>query len=109
MIRTYLGKITSAEFGLVRDYPFMMGLKLQFKFEEPFKESGYVGDGWIYTVNMNPGSDDRKTELEKRADGLYQLLKIAKCQNVSELKGKPVELTLDGNTFKSMRILTEVL
>ena len=27
MIRTCLGKITEAEFGLVRDYPFMMGLK----------------------------------------------------------------------------------
>lgn len=105
MIKTCLGKITEAEFGLVRDYPFMMGLKLEFKFEE----GSYVGDGWIYTVNMNPGSDDRKTELEKRADGLYQLLKIAKCQNVSDLKGKPVELTLDDDTFKSMRILTEVL
>lgn len=105
MIKTCLGKITSAEFGLVRDYPCVMGLKLRFK----FGEGSCVGDGWTYTVNMNPGSDDRKTKLEERADGLYQLLKAAKCQNVSDLKGKPVELTLDDNTFKSMRILTEVL
>ena len=105
MIKTCLGKITEAEFGLVRDYPFMMGLKLQFKFDEQC----VVGSGWTYTVNMNPGSDDRKTKLEERADGLYQLLKTAKCQNVSDLKGMPVELTLDDNTFKSVRILTEVL
>jgi hypothetical protein len=37
------------------------------------------------------------------------LLKEAKVNSVDMLKGKPVEVTFDGNTLKSWRILTEVL
>jgi hypothetical protein len=38
-----------------------------------------------------------------------KLLKDAKVDSVDKLKGKPVEVTLDGNTLKEWRILTEVL
>ena len=37
------------------------------------------------------------------------LLKEAKVDSVDKLKGKPVEVTFDGNTLKEWRILTEVL
>jgi hypothetical protein len=37
------------------------------------------------------------------------LLKDAKVNSVDQLKGKPVEVTFDGNMLKSWRILTEVL
>jgi hypothetical protein len=36
-------------------------------------------------------------------------LKDAKVNSVDELKGKPVEVTFDGNMLKEWRILTEVL
>jgi hypothetical protein len=38
-----------------------------------------------------------------------KLLKEAKVDSVDKLKGKPVEVTFEGNTLKSWRILTEVL
>ena len=38
-----------------------------------------------------------------------KLLKEAKVDSVDKLKGKPVEVTFDGNTLKEWRILTEVL
>jgi hypothetical protein len=38
-----------------------------------------------------------------------KLLKDAKVSSVDELKGKPVEVTFDGNMLKEWRILTEVL
>ena len=38
-----------------------------------------------------------------------KLLKDAKVDSVDKLKGKPVEVTLDGNLLKEWRILTEVL
>jgi hypothetical protein len=40
---------------------------------------------------------------------ISSLLKDAKVDSVDKLKGKPVEVTLDGNQLKSWRILTEVL
>jgi len=54
---------------------------------------------------------------EGERDGWYaeimryvsSLLKDAKVDSVDKLKGKPVEVTLDGNQLKSWRILTEVL
>jgi hypothetical protein len=38
-----------------------------------------------------------------------KILTDAKVYSVDKLKGKPVELTFDGNMLKEWRILTEVL
>jgi hypothetical protein len=54
---------------------------------------------------------------EEDRDGWYSeimryvstLLKEAKVDSVDKLKGKPVEVTFEGNTLKEWRILTEVL
>jgi hypothetical protein len=40
---------------------------------------------------------------------LSKLLKEAKVDSVEKLKGKPVEVTFDGNRLQEWRILTEVL
>jgi hypothetical protein len=40
---------------------------------------------------------------------LSKLLKEAKVDSVDQLKGKPVEVTFDGNLLSEWRILTEVL
>lgn len=45
----------------------------------------------------------------KNAEFVSKILKDDNCSYVSELKDKPVEVTIEGNTFKSFRILTEVL
>ena len=105
----HLGKITNAEFGLQRDYPFMFGLQLEFSFD-----GSCVGDGGMYTINIYSGckwdSAEQKAEaVEKCIIDTVDVLKDAKVNNVSQLKDKPVEVELDGNLFKSFRILTEVL
>lgn len=103
-----LGKIDSAEFGLFPDRPFMYGLMLSFSF------SGVgIADGGKYTVNISANcrweESERQEAITKQAEHLRDILRNAKCNYVSELKNKPVEVTIQNNTFKSFRILTEVL
>ena len=104
-----LGKISSAEFGTVRDYPFLMGLQLGFK----LGDGCGIMDGGMYTINFSKECRWDKNEKEKdvtvKMDDLYKLLKDAKVNYVSELKNKPVEVEIENNTFKGFRILTEVL
>lgn len=103
-----LGKITSAEFGQNRDYPFMVGLQLTFS-----TEAGCCGCGGKYTENINKECKWENSEREKAITAIVEnvdkILTDAKVNYVSELKGKPVEVTLKENTFKDFRILTEVL
>ncbi len=108
MLEKYLGKITSAEYGSVPDYPFLIGLQLEFNFD-----GHYVSDGGKYTVNISPNCKwkefNREETVTKTIEKVTQILKDAKCNYVSELIGKPVEVTIEGNCFKDFRILTEVL
>ena len=109
MVRKELGKIKSAEFGMVRDRPFLFGLQLTFS----MGGSG-VGDGGVYTVNLSPECKwermyDRVITVTKIIDDTNKILSDAKVNYVSQLTNKPVEVTLDGNCFKEFRILTEVL
>lgn len=98
-----LGKITFAEFGTVKDYPFLTGLQLCFKIG-----SGSVGDGGKYTINKRV-KDNREIAITKSVEKINQILKDAKVNYVSELVNKPVEVTMENNIFKDFRILTEVL
>ena len=104
-----LGKITSAEFGFIRDYPFMMGLQLHFS----LADGSCIGDGGSCTVNMNKDcqwkSMSRSEGIEWMADKVKEILNAAKVDYVSQLVNKPVEVTIDQNCFKDFRILTEVL
>lgn len=103
-----LGKITYAEFGTVRDYPFLMGLELIFK----LADSTSISSGITYMVNVSPSCNwktcTREEGLVKIIDQVHEILKNAKVNHVSELIGKPVEVTIEHNTFKDFRILTEV-
>ena len=105
-----LGKISNAEYGLIHDRPFLMGLKLEFK----MGDYGTVGDGGKYTVNMSDECrawerGERAKTIEEKTDYIYKLLNDAKVNNVSQLKNIPVEVILENNCFKDFRILTEVL
>lgn len=51
----------------------------------------------------------RHTNLAESLDHVAKILKDAKVNYVSELLGKPVEVTLEDGIFKDFRILTEVL
>jgi hypothetical protein len=110
MTEKVLGKIDFAEFGTVSDYPFLIGLQLGFSLN-----GGVMGimSGSEYTVNISPTCRWEKSEREevvtKYVENLWELLKTAKCNYVSDLIGKPVEVVIENNTFKDFRILTEVL
>jgi hypothetical protein len=104
-----LGKISDVRFGFIPDYPFLFGLDLTFK----LSDSSGIGTGGKYTVNISEAC--KWSEEEKNAaliDMINQVIKImkdAKITNISDLKNKPVEVTIDRNIFKDFRILTEVL
>lgn len=100
----YLGKIASAEFGLVQDYPFLIGLQLEFEFDS----SVVYHIDKPYIVHLN--SENSLMQTIDMVIQINKLLLTAGCAHVSELAGKPVEITLDdkGN-IENFRILTEVL
>ena len=104
-----LGKITFAEFGTFTDYPFIIGLQLGFNLAD---KSGIM-DGGKYTVNINPacrwGDQSRADAITKSVEFVDKILRDAKINYVSQLVGKPVEVTIENSTFKDFRILTEVL
>lgn len=109
MTKKILGKIDFAEFGTIKDYPFLIGLQLGFK----LGDGGCVMDGGKYTVNIDKKcrweESERQQAVTVTVEDLYKVLKDAKVNYVSQLKGKPVEVEIESNTFKSFRILTEVL
>ena len=109
MIEKVLGKIDFAEFGTVRDYPFLIGLQLGFK----LGNGGGICDGGKYTVNISKecrwSEQERSLALVSAVEDIHKLLKDAKVNYVSQLINKPVEVTIENGTFKSFRILTEVL
>ena len=105
-----LGKIESVEFGFVRDYPFLFGLQLTFS----LGDGTGVGTGARYTVNISDTCkwdtpDEREKTIMELIDEIASIMKDAKVNNISELKNKPVEVTIEGNMFARFRILTEVL
>ena len=107
MTEKHLGKITSAEFGVDRDYCYDFGLYLTFSIDASRVSC-------MYAANINPECKydtptGRQDAVLKMAEQVAAILKAAKAAKVSELIGKPVEVTIENRTFKDFRILTEVL
>ena len=104
-----LGKIDFAEYGTIRDYPFCIGLQLGFK----LGDGTGVMDGGIHTINISKEcrweESERMAAITVSVEKVYQILKDAKVNYVSQLINKPVEVTIEKNCFKDFRILTEVL
>jgi hypothetical protein len=62
-----------------------------------------------HTENSQWSEEDRNKQYSEIMRYVSKLLKDAKVSNISELQGKPIEVTLDGNLLKEWRILSEVL
>ena len=109
MTEKILGKITSAKYGMVCDYPFLFGLQLYFK----LSDNTSIGCGSRYTINISKactwGKCERQEAITRNVDEIHKILSDAKVCYVSELINKPVEVTIENNAFKDFRILTEVL
>ena len=107
-----LGKIESVKFGLGGYQGAMLGLHVS------LGNGGWcVGDSKGNWDSEQIECSDHCKWTESDRDEWFaeimryvsKLLKDAKVNSVDELKGKPVEVTFDGNMLKEWRILTEVL
>jgi hypothetical protein len=107
-----LGKIQKATFGIGAYNDVMIGLHIIFS-----GEGWGIGDNnstwdstlvpWTHHCKWSPESRD--AEYAKIVHFVSKILADAKVQSVHELVGIPVEITLNGNTLKEWRVLTEVL
>lgn len=104
-----LGYIESISFGIGGYNESMFGLTVNLH-GDGCGVSSFDGT-WAF-----PPSDRAKWTEQDRRDHyadmcirIIELLNQAKVDDVSKLKGKPVEIELDGNLLKSWRLLTEVI
>lgn len=112
MVEKKIGKIENACFGISGYQEGQLGLHLEFT-------SGSYGMGtskatWdaeriSQSKHCKWSEQDRSIEYDEIMRFLSKTLNDANVNFVHELKGKAVELTIEGNTLKSWRILTEVL
>ena len=113
MLTKHLGKISSIYFGIGGYQESMLGLHTCFTFDGG--SSICTSDAsWDYhTVEHNKNTKwTEQSRLDKYAKitcSISELLSKAKVRSVSELRNMPVEITLDGMTLYSWRLLEEVL
>lgn len=107
----YLGKIEKVKFGRGGYDDAMLGLSLSFSFGEAYGITDFINSGWTgkRSKDANWTEADRDALRAKCIAYIDQLLNEAKVYDVTELKGKPVEILIENNALKSWRILTEVL
>lgn len=115
MSEKLLGRIHSITFGHGGYDDAMLGVSLEFRIGEG--ESSGVGTFLgAWDPEFIKVSDHTKwTETDRERDmaacmrAIALWLKQAKVHDVYQLKGKPVEVTFEGNMLRSWRLLTEVL
>lgn len=102
---TYLGKITAVSFGL---YDGRFGLTTDLSFDGAGCRD-FIGNPAVYRDTFQyPRSvwdDDRLQMLDR----VQQIMDDAGVSDIADLKNKPVEVVVEGNTLKTWRILKEVL
>jgi len=109
----HLGKITSAEFGLCGYQEAMIGLNVSFSYGGGYA-SGSCKATWDPTLIAHTASSqwteaDRDHDFARIIREVSNLLADAGVKSVSDLKGKPVEVTVEKGILTSWRILKEVI
>lgn len=107
--RTWLGRITKAEFGFGGYQEAMFGLSVTLE-----GSGSGVGDfkgAWAMERSDRAQwtEADRVQHIFEAVWFTKEILEKAKKPHVSQLKGIPVEVTCEGNMLKSWRVLEEVL
>lgn len=110
-METRLGKIESLRVGMGGYQDAMFGvtvcLSMQGSGVSDFKGM------WGQDIKVGEHTKWSETDRSRQFDDLVRWMddqcRLAKVDDVMKLVGKPVEVTLDGNTLKSWRLLTEVL
>ena len=111
-IRKELGKIESVSFGFGGYQEAMMGLSLGFS-GKGWGVSDFISGSWQSSIKCDDHckwkESDRTVARVGMVERIDKILTDAKVYSVDKLKGKPVEVTFDGNMLKEWRILTEAL
>jgi len=108
-METKLGRITHVRMGYGGYQDAMFGISFQLG-----GDGWGTGDFWGHWA-MKPTEHHKWTEADQRESlgkmslRVVQLLRDAKKQDIQDLKDVPVEVTFDGMTLSSWRILTEVV
>jgi len=109
----YLGKISSVGFGIGGYQDAMFGISFSFSFDGGSAVGAYKGAWDPASMECSEyckwTEEDRDKQLAEMCRFVSKIMNEAKVRDVYDLKGKPVEITLEGNTLKDWRILTEVL
>lgn len=109
MIEKKLGKIQRCSFGSGGYQDAMIGISFTLG-----GDSWGVGDFWgDWSIKRSEtaqwSESDRINNLGKTVMRINELLGQAKKQDVSKLAGVAVEVSFEGNTLVSWRVLTEVI
>jgi hypothetical protein len=107
-----MGKIESVRFGHGGYQDSMLGLSVTLSMNgsgvSDFKGT-WDAELVKHTEYSRWTEEDRDKSYSDTMRFLSKLLSEAKVDEVSKLKGTPVEVTLDGILLKEWRVLTEVL
>jgi hypothetical protein len=112
MQEKYLGKISSAEFGLGGYQDATIGLHLGFEFNGSYVS--WCDTAWSPTLipcneNTKWSEDDRSGRMAEIVNRLDKVLNESNVKSVKNLVGIPVEVIIDDGSLVEWRILTEVL
>ena len=106
----FLGKINNISFGFGGYQDAEFGVSLDFRYDKGMGVGNFRGC-W-----GDPPSDSAKWTLKEQTEQWGQMVrwvadlcKKAGVQEFYQLKNKPVEVIIEGNTLKSWRLLEEVL
>ena len=109
----HLGKIRSVKFGLGGYQDVMFGLTLSFSFDRNAEISDFMGSWDPENIECTPGAKwteaDRDAKLVETCRFISKIMAEAKVDDVMDLVGKPVSITIENSSPKDWRILTEVL
>ena len=111
MIEKKIGKINRVSFGWGGYQDVMIGISFTLSSDKDgWGTSDFRGTwGTEWTKTCKWTEQDRINLLGKMVMNLAGLLSKAKVQNITELKGTPVEVTFIDSKLKSWRILEEII
>lgn len=110
-MKTQIGKIKSVRFGRGGYQDAMIGISFDLGSD---MEGWGVGDFWgTWSLERSKeaswSEQDRINNLGHMVMRINQLLSDGNVDDIKDLIGLPVEVTFDGNTLKSWRILKEAI
>jgi hypothetical protein len=107
-----LGKISNVTFGCVGYQDVQFGLSLTFE-GQGWGVGTTISHAWSLGMKCDKHSKwteaDRDAGFAKTMREVNEIMQKARIDDITKLKGKPVEVVFANNTLQSWRILEEVL